>query len=183
MPLDWAKRHHWQKSQGNSHQTPGLWRATPERGCMTGHFPPALWKGSNGGIIWFIKIDWNKFIAAIRASIKFRLVFYNFCYYFWGRHCCCAKSSIIGNVSLFFTSFHCPQLFHCPQCPTGVPVSLTRRLGMQKLQCRLDGYVYRGRQSREIERIHPPPTSSKNRLKTLCELDQCSSTFFVTVHP
>jgi len=40
---------------------------------------------------------------------------------------------------------------------------------MQKLHSRLDGYVCRGRQM-EIERIHPPPISCKNRLKSFCEV-------------
>ena len=29
----------------------------------------------------------NKFIAAILAPRKFRMIFYNFCHYFWGQHC------------------------------------------------------------------------------------------------
>jgi len=33
----------------------------------------------------------------------------------------------------------------------------------------LCGYVYRGQQG-EIERIHPPPTNSKNILKSFCEV-------------
>jgi len=28
------------------------------------------------------------------------------------------------QIFLFFTSFHCPQHFYCPPCPTGVPASL-----------------------------------------------------------
>jgi len=42
----------------------------------------------------------NRFIAAIRAHIKFRMVFYNSCYYFWGQHCCwtckCEKNDYYG---------------------------------------------------------------------------------------
>ena len=52
------------------------------------------------------------------------MVFYNFCYYFWDQLGCCAKRSTSNNF-LFFTSFHCPQLFYCPPpCPTTVPASL-----------------------------------------------------------
>jgi len=42
--------------------------------------------------------------------------------------------------------------------------TVTRQLGMQKLHCRwvCEYYVCRGWQ--EMERIHPPPTSSKNNL-------------------
>jgi len=54
-------------------------------------------------------------------------------------------------------------------------VSLTEsqgnRLGNQKLHCRwVCGYVCRGRQG-EMKRIHPPPTSSKTRWKSFCEVD------------
>jgi len=56
---------------------------------------PALWKGGNGdtGALtqqyhkyfhYLSKSTWNKFIAAIRAHIKFRMVFHDFCYLFWG---------------------------------------------------------------------------------------------------
>jgi len=52
--------------------------------------------------------------------------------------------------------------------------TVTRRLGMPKLQCWPDGYVgmCAGADNQEkIERIHPPLTSSKNRLKSFCEVD------------
>jgi len=72
---------------------------------MTAVLPPAVLKAGQQGrrclfitesqvILWFIKIDLKQFIAAIRAPIKFRMIFYNFCYYFWGRRCCCAKTSV-----------------------------------------------------------------------------------------
>ena len=39
---------------------------------------------------WFRSLSrstWNIVIAAFRAPWKFRMIFYNFCYYFWGQHC------------------------------------------------------------------------------------------------
>ena len=47
----------------------------------------------------------------------------------------------------------------------------------------LCGYVGRGQQG-EIERIHPPPTNSKNRLKSFCEVgfaDFRPNVFFLLV--
>ena len=63
-----------------------------------GYCPSALSKGSNrgGGAFSYqyhwkfhglSRSTWNKFIAAIRAPTKFRMIFYNFCYYFWGQYC------------------------------------------------------------------------------------------------
>jgi len=60
---------------------------------MTGKFLPALLKygqqerrclftTESRVILWFKKMDLKKTIAAIRAPIKFRIVFYNFSYYF-----------------------------------------------------------------------------------------------------
>jgi len=43
--------------------------------------------------------------------------------------------------------------------PPGTPLApplVTKQSGMQKLHCRLDGYVCRGQQW-EIERMHPTP--------------------------
>jgi len=55
-----------------------------------GTAPPALWKGGNediGAHTYQYRMEfhdlsrsiWNKFIAAIRAHLKFGMVFYNFC--------------------------------------------------------------------------------------------------------
>jgi len=35
----------------------------------------------------------KRIIAAIRATTKFRMIFDNLCYYFWGQRCCCAKQA------------------------------------------------------------------------------------------
>ena len=70
--------------------------------------PPALLNGGNRSWSAFSyqnhkqfyglsRSTWNKFIAAICIPITFVIVFYNFCYYFWGQHCCCVKMRIIGN--------------------------------------------------------------------------------------
>ena len=50
---------------------------------------------------------WNKFIAAIRAHIKFRMVFYNFCYQFWGQHCCwkCKCAFTLNSSKQFWTRY------------------------------------------------------------------------------
>jgi len=39
----------------------------------------------------------KKNITAIRALRNFRMVFYNFCYYFWGHHRCRTETSIFAN--------------------------------------------------------------------------------------
>ena len=49
----------------------------------------------------------NIFIAAIPAPRKFRMIFYNFCYYFWGQHCWWTETNIIGND--FFYMFALPS--------------------------------------------------------------------------
>ena len=52
------------------------------------------------------------------------MIFYNFCYYFWGQHRWWTETNIIGNAFLFFTNFHCPKRFYCFPCPTAAPASL-----------------------------------------------------------
>jgi len=52
--------------------------------------------------------------SATHTPKNFRIVFYNFCYYFWGQHCCWIETSIIGNDFFVFWIFHCLQLFYCP---------------------------------------------------------------------
>jgi len=73
---------------------------TPERGCITGALPPLPFERcGNGGTGAFTyqhhkqfhdlsRSMWSKPIAAIRAHLKFRMVFYTFCYWFWGQYCC-----------------------------------------------------------------------------------------------
>ena len=48
---------------------------------------------------------WNIVIAAFRAPRKFRMIFYNFCYYFWGQHCWWTKTNINGNDFFVFYKF------------------------------------------------------------------------------
>jgi len=68
-----------------------------------------------------------------------------------------------------------PEKFDCEKTElSGITdrshkTTVSRQLGMQELHCRSDSYVCRRRQG-EIERIHPPPTSSKNRLKSVCDI-------------
>ena len=84
---------------------------TPEQGCMTGHFTSTFWKGKQRGtgalklqyhkkFYDLSRSTWNKFIEAIRAHIKFRMVFYTFCYYFLRRHYCwtckCEENNYYG---------------------------------------------------------------------------------------
>ena len=68
------------------------------------------------------KIDLKKFIANMRVPRKWRMVFENFCYYFWGQRCWWTKTNILSNEFLFFISLHCPQLFHCPPAPASLSV-------------------------------------------------------------
>jgi len=50
--------------------------------------------------------DRNKFIAAMRASRKFRMVFYNFCYDFWYQCCCWTETNMLAtSLSLRFICF------------------------------------------------------------------------------
>jgi len=44
---------------------------------------------------------WSKFIAAICTGRKFRMFFYNFCFYFWGQHCYWTETSIIYSYFYF----------------------------------------------------------------------------------
>jgi len=57
------------------------------------------------------------------------MVFYNFCYYFWGQRCCCAKTSIIGNDLFVFCKLPLPStlsLLPLPYRCSGIPVSQYR---------------------------------------------------------
>jgi len=80
--------------------------------CITGNF------------MVYTRSTWNKFIAAIRAPRKFRMIFYNFCYYFWDRHCWWTETNIIGNDFFIFYKFPFSQLFYFPPCPTAAPPAL-----------------------------------------------------------
>ena len=111
-------------------------RETGERWNITEHCPLPFHKGATGALVPFhnsimghfivYKTTWNKFIAAIRAPRKFRMVFYNFCYYFWGHNCCWTEISIIGNdffalcwFPLRSTLLLHPLLYRC----SGVPAN------------------------------------------------------------
>ena len=79
-------------------------------------------KGGSGAFLWTYrkwfhvlpKSNWNNFIAAIRAPRNFKLVFYNFCYYFLGQHRCWTETSIIQRFSfhkfVFTSTFSLPSL-------------------------------------------------------------------------
>jgi len=58
-----------------------------------------------GNFMVYTRSTWNKFIAAIRASRKFRMIFYNFCYYFWDQHCWWTEKNISGNDFFIFYKF------------------------------------------------------------------------------
>ena len=60
---------------------------------------------------------WNKFIAAIRAPRKFRMIFYNF-YYSWGQHCWWTQTNIIDSDFFVICKF-LPLSFY----PTAAPAS------------------------------------------------------------
>jgi len=103
-------------SQNNIHSHAGEWRHGG------GIVPSALSKSGQRGRRCLFKTvsqvyqfhdlsrwTWNKFIAAIRPPRKFRMIFYNFCCYFWGQHCWWTETNTICND--FLISFHCPQLF------------------------------------------------------------------------
>ena len=99
-----------------------------------GIVPSALSKGeqrgrrclSHNGIMGNVMVYQDRlesnFIAAIRETRKFRIMFYNFCYYFWDQHCWWTETNIICND--FFVSFRCAQLFYCSPCPTAAPACL-----------------------------------------------------------
>jgi len=82
-------------------------------------------------VIWFIKIHglsrsiWNKFIAAIRVTRNFRMVFNNFCYFIWGQHCSWTETNILVMICLFSYKFSLPSTFLLRSCPTVIPASLT----------------------------------------------------------
>jgi len=47
-------------------------------------------------ISWFIQIDFKQIYGSFREPRKFRIVFYNFCY-FWGTLCYWTETSTIGS--------------------------------------------------------------------------------------
>jgi len=77
------------------------------------------------------KTTWNKFITAIRAPRRFRMVFYNFCYFFRGQHCCWTETSIIGNDFAFYkfplrsTLLLHPLPYSCSGAPANIHFTLT----------------------------------------------------------
>jgi len=106
----------------------GEWRSITEH-CP----PPCPFIRGNGGIGTFsqqyhgsihcLQTTWKKIVSAIHAPRRFRIVLYNFCFYFWGQHCCWPETSIIGN-DLLALCFHCDQLFHWIPCPAADPACL-----------------------------------------------------------
>jgi len=58
-------------------------------------------------------------IAAFRASRKLRLIYYNFCYYFWGPHRWWIETNIIGNEFFVFYKFPLPQTVLLLLLPSG----------------------------------------------------------------
>jgi len=85
-----------------------------------------LFKTTPQVISWFTKSIRNKFIAAISAPRKFRMVFYNFCYYFRGQPCLWTETNLVSNDFLFFNKFPLPSMFLLPSCPTAAPSSVFR---------------------------------------------------------
>jgi len=81
--------------------------------------PVPLQNGSNGGEVLFHYSIGNymvyqdrhktKLFAAIPAPRKFRKIFYNFCYYFWGQHCWWTETNIIGNDFFVIYKFPLPS--------------------------------------------------------------------------
>jgi len=56
----------------------------------------------------------KKIIAAIRARRKFRMVFYNFSYYFWVNIVSKTETNIIGNDFFVFYAFKLPSTLRLP---------------------------------------------------------------------
>jgi len=65
-------------------------------------------------------------ITAFGAFRKFRMIFYNFCYYFWGQYRWWTETNIIGKDFFIFHKFPSPLFycFYCSPCPTASPASL-----------------------------------------------------------
>jgi len=59
------------------------------------------------------------------------MVFYNFSYYFWGRHCCCTETSIIGNDCFIFYKLHWPQLFYFRPCISRRQLRFIRHISLR----------------------------------------------------
>ena len=69
----------------------------------------------------------KKIIPTLRTPRKFRMIFYNFCYYFWSQHCYRTATSMLATIfCCFFIIFNCPQLFHWYPCPNAAPASLVK---------------------------------------------------------
>jgi len=63
-------------------------------------------------------------IAAFRAPRKFRMIFYNFCYYFWVQHCWWTETNIIGKGFFVFYKFPLPSTVLLLSLPYPAPASL-----------------------------------------------------------
>jgi len=87
---------------------------------MTGSLPPFLSNGGGGAFSQHYSIMGNFMVYRletyllqlhIRVSTKFTMVFYNFCYYFWGQRSCWtdASKSTMVTICLLFISFASPS--------------------------------------------------------------------------
>ena len=65
------------------------------------------------------------------------MVFYHFCYYFWGQHCCWTETSILITICLFFYKFPLPSTLLLPPFPTVIPGSLDRSTTLKQSTKRL----------------------------------------------
>ena len=52
---------------------------------------------------------------------KFRMIFYKFCYYFWGQHCWWTETNIFGNDFFVLYIFPLPSTVSLLPCPTAAP--------------------------------------------------------------
>ena len=91
---------------------------------------------------------WNKFIADIRAPTKFKMVFYNLCYYFWGQRCFWTETNILLTIFLYFYKFPLPATLLLPPTPA---LPLLRR-------------------SWSLASHLPPETLSSNSIRKTCSL-------------
>jgi len=114
----------------------GNFKDTGARWNDRGIAPCPFEKGATGAEVRFHNRITDNFMVfqdqletncSYSRTIKFRMVFYNFCYYFSGRpkHCCCPNTSTIGNDFCFIQVSIALNSFTAPPCPTAVPASLT----------------------------------------------------------
>jgi len=51
------------------------------------------------------------------------MVFYNFCYYIWGQHCCWTEQAYWWIIFCFFRKFAFPSTLLLPSCVKAVPTT------------------------------------------------------------